>query len=59
MTWYRTDKQSGQVESVSDAKVLYVLEGNYKDPRLAMAASIDNGSPLQTPFAYFEWKVQP
>ena len=57
MTWYRTDKLTGQIATVTEARVLQVLEGNYEAPKLVISQHKANGLPIQSPFAVYEWRT--
>ena len=57
MTWYRTDKETGTIEPVTERRVRNVLEGYYEKPRLAISEYRAKGLPVQSPFAVYAWKV--
>ncbi len=56
MAWIRTDKETGQKEQISEAKVRQMMEGNYRDVAQAMR-DMKAGIELPTTFFIYKWET--
>lgn len=53
MKFIRQDKETGQQESVTFDEIKYLIDGYYKDTKLALESMVERGAKLQTNFSVF------